>query len=98
MTNSIRARVAPFLLLLALAACGKAAAEDPKAMEARMVKYKDEVCACKTQRCAQDAMGKAQKVQAVYGKQVAGDRIPQSVLDNYLAMQECYRAANEGRQ
>lgn len=98
MTNSIMRAAFVSLALVLAAACGKGERTDPKAMEARLVQLKDEVCACHTQRCAMDAKGKAEKIQLAYGKQVKGAEIPQAVLDNYLAMETCYREVNEGKR
>ncbi|MBL8621940.1 MAG: hypothetical protein JNK64_11570 [Myxococcales bacterium] len=98
MTNSIMRTAFVSLALVLAAACGKGESTDPKAMEARLVQIKDEVCACHTQRCAMDAKGKAEKIQLAYGKKVKGAEIPQAVLDNYLAMETCYREVNEGKR
>lgn len=102
MLHPILSRIALSALALALAlagtGCGKSESTDPKAMEARLVQIKDEVCACHTQRCAMDAKGKAEKVQLAYSKKVQGAQIPQAVLDNYLEMETCYREVNEGKR
>jgi phage shock protein A len=91
------------LALLALslsvaAGCGKKADESKEGLAAQLVKIKDEVCACKTQKCAMDAKGKAEKVQMKYSKLATDGVVPQSVIDNFDAMESCYRAVNEGRQ
>lgn len=50
---------------------------------------KGEGCGCR---------GEAEQLQRAYGKQVKGAEIPQAVLDNYLAMETCYREVNEGKR
>lgn len=91
-------RFAAFALTLAAAACGKHAEATPAQLEARLVEQKDAVCACSTQTCAMDAKAKAEKIQRAYSKLVAADKIPQAVVDNYLAMDTCYREVNEGKR
>ncbi|MBK9036200.1 MAG: hypothetical protein IPL61_33980 [Myxococcales bacterium] len=89
---------ATLALTLAAAGCGKQTEATPAQLEARLVQQKDAVCACSTQQCAMDAKGKAEQIQRTYSKLVAADKIPQAVVDNYDAMNTCYREVNEGKR
>jgi hypothetical protein len=86
--------LAMFATFSLLTACGKS--RTVESVEAELLEMTRTVCACTTQKCAQDALEHRDQLQQEYGELAKGN-IPQRVVDDYLKRDQCYQDINSGK-